>query len=127
MQIQLHTDHHTDGSQSMAEHVETTVRAALGRFGARVARIDVFLSDADGSAKSGAGAIHCVLDARLVGLEAVVVSELAPNSHQAIQSGVRKLKRAVGAALSKQDPRHLHARAAAGAEATRVDEPEGLP
>jgi hypothetical protein len=121
MQTLLHTDPHTDGSRQMAEHLDTVVQKALGRFGERVMRVEAHLSDANGPGRSGDDGIHCMLDARLVGLDAVVVKAHAGNAHQALEGAVRKLKRAVGAAIAKHDPRGQRVQpdppAAAAAEA----------
>ena len=89
----------------MAEHLETVVKDAMGRFGERVTRIEAHLSDVNGSVKAGGDDIHCTLEARLVGLEAIVVKGHAGSAHQAIESAVRKLQRAVGAEIAKHDPR----------------------
>lgn len=119
MQILLHSDPNTDGSQLMAEHVQTVVMNAMGRFGERITGVEAHLSRVNSQATSGADDIHCALEARLAGLEPVVVKEHAGNAHQAIDGAVRKLKRAVGAALAKHDPRGHQARAAmTAAEAT---------
>lgn len=110
MQILLHADPHTDGSAAMAEHLELVVKEALARFGQRVTRVEAHLSDAAGPNKSSADGIHCTLEARLVGEEAVVVKEHAGNAHQAIAGAVRKLKRAVDTAIAKHDPHHRKTR-----------------
>jgi len=109
MQVLLHTDPNTDGSHPMAEHLQAVVIAALGRFGERVTRVEAHLSDQNSQAKTGAGTIQCTLDARLMGLDAVVVTTHADTAHQAIESAVRTLKRAVGAAIAKHDPRQRRA------------------
>jgi ribosome-associated translation inhibitor RaiA len=109
MQILLHSDLNTDGSQPMAEHFTTVVNGALGRFGKRITRVEAHLSDVDGQGKSSAGEIHCTLDARLVGLDAVVVKAHAGSAHEAIDGAVRRLKRAVGAEIGKHDPRRQRA------------------
>ena len=106
MQILIHSDPSTDGSAAMTDHLSTVVNAALGRFGERVTRVEAHLSDANGPAKSGPDDIHCMLDARLIGEQAVVVSDSAATAHQAIAGAVHKLKRAVGAAIAKHHPRH---------------------
>ena len=108
MQVLLHADPHVDGRHQMADHLESVVKDALDRFGERVTRVEAHLSDADGQAKAGVGAIHCTLEARLTGLASVVVKEHADNAHQAIEGAVRKLKRSVGAEISKHDPRRHH-------------------
>ena len=106
MQILLHTDPNTDGSHLMADHLTLVVKDAMQRFGPRITRVEAHLSDVDGQSKSTGEDILCTLDARLVGLDAVIVKEHADNAHQAIEGAVRKLKRAVGAALAKHDPRN---------------------
>jgi len=110
MQILLHADPHTDGSQRMAEHLSTVVRSAMGRFGERVTRVEAHLSDVNGASKPGDDDIHCTLEARLVGLENIVAKHHAGNAHQAIEGSLRKLKRAVGAEIAKHDPRSQRSR-----------------
>jgi hypothetical protein len=105
MQILLNTDPHTDGRHEMAQHLETVVKDALGRFGGQVTRVEAHLSDANSTTKPGPDDIQCTLEARLVGFEPVVVKDHAGSSHQAIQGAVGKLKRAVATVLEKHDPR----------------------
>lgn len=105
MQILLHTDKHTDGSAAMTEHLQAEVRAALGRYGERVTRVEAHLSDVNSPARTGGDDIHCTLEARLVGENAVVVKDHAGNAHQAIAGAVRKLQRALDTLIAKHDPR----------------------
>jgi len=109
MQILLHSDPNTDGSQLMAEHLNAVVNVAMARFGDRITRVEAHLSDDNGQAKSSDDDIHCTLEARLVGLDAIVVKDHAGNAHQAIEGAVRKLKRAVGTEIAKHDPRRQRA------------------
>ena len=103
MQVLLNTDPHTDGSHEMAAHLETMVKDALGRFGEQITRVEAHLADANSHAKANPDEIHCTLEARLVGLEPVVVKDHAGTAHQAINGAVGKLKRAVATALAKHD------------------------
>jgi len=105
MQVLLNTDPHIHGSLEMASHLETVVKDALGRFSGQITRVEAHLSDANSHAKTGPDEIHCTLEARLAGLEPVVVKDHADTAHQAIHAAVHKLKRAVISALSKQDVR----------------------
>jgi ribosome-associated translation inhibitor RaiA len=123
MQILLHADPNTDGSQLMSEHLQTVVKAALGRFGERITRVEAHLSDVNGSARTGAEDIHCTLQARLVGQDPIVVKEHAANSHQAIDGAVRKLKRALDTAIGKHDPRGHGAAAGLPDDAEALDPP----
>jgi ribosome-associated translation inhibitor RaiA len=123
MQILLHADPHTDGSAPMAEHLQQVVKDALDRFGERVTRVEAHLSDANGPTKTSSDGIHCTLQARLVGEEPVVVKEHAANAHQAIAGAVRKLKRAVGTAIAKHDPRHRQMRGTSAESAALPEVP----
>ena len=108
MHILLHSDLNTDGSQLMNDHFTGVVNGAMGRYGDRVTRVEAHLRDVDGQARSSAGEIHCTLEARLVGLHAVVVKAHAGNAHEAIDGAVRRLRRAVGAEIGKHDDRGRH-------------------
>jgi hypothetical protein len=124
MQVLLQADKSIESGHPMAEHLQTVVNDALGRFGERVTRVDAHLSDVDGRARLGANSIQCMLEARLTDLDPVVVTEHGPNAHQAIEGGVRKLKRAIGAAIGKHDPRRHQARSDAGLPSEReADQP----
>ncbi len=105
MQILLHSDTNTDGGHRVAEHLHVVVQDAMGRFGEHVTRVEAHLADANGHAKAGDDAVQCTLEARLAGLDVVVVKELAGSVHQAIDGAVRKLQRAVGTEIARHDPR----------------------
>ncbi len=103
MQVILNTDQHVDGSHAMAEHLETVVKEGLGRFRDHNTRVEAHLADANSHVKATPDEIHCTLEARLIGMEPVVVKDHAGNAHQAINGAVGKLKRAVTTALAKHD------------------------
>ena len=81
-------------------------------------------SDRDGYPDSyGNDDIHCTLEARLVGFDAVIVKDHAGSAHQAIEGAVRKLKRAVGTEIAKHDPRGHRT----PPDEPRAVEPVGIP
>lgn len=121
MQILLHADPNTDGSQLMAEHVKGVVKDAMSRFGERVTRVEAHLSGVHAKATAGDDGVHCTLEAKLVGLDAIVVKNHAGNAHQAIEGAVRKLKRAVGTEIAKHDPRGHRSRPEALTEDENAD------
>ena len=108
MQVLLNTDTHIEGGHAMAEHLESVVKDALGRFGAQVTRVEAHLTDANSRQKTHPDEIHCTLEAKLVGLPAVVVKDQADNPHQAIRGAAAKLQRAIGAVVAKHES-HRHA------------------
>ena len=123
MQVFLNTDHHVDGRHKMAEHLTTVVKDALGRFGEQITRVEAHLADAISHVKTNPDEIQCTLEARLVGLEPVVVKDRSGNAHQAINGAVGKLKRAISTVLEKRDPsRHAAAPSDIHSSATQNDE-----
>ena len=110
MHILLHSDPNTDSGHLTTAHLQKVVQDAMARFAERVTRVEAYLSDVNSQAKSSDDDIHCTLEARLVGHDAIVVKDHASNAHQAIEGAVRKLKRAVGTELAKHDARGHQAR-----------------
>lgn len=106
MQVLLNADGHTDGRQAMADYLKTEVESALGHHGERIIRVEAHLSESKDSSKAHSTEAHCSLEARLVGVDPIVVKEGAATAHQAIHGAIRKLGRAVDTQLEKHDPRH---------------------
>jgi ribosome-associated translation inhibitor RaiA len=113
MQVLLNTDHHTHGSPEMADHLTAVVKDAVAQFGEQVTRVVAHIADENGHAKTTPDEIECTLEARLVGLEPVVVKDRAGSVHQAIHGAAGKLKRAVATVLQKHEPRKVSKRAPA--------------
>ena len=109
MQVFLNTDPHTDGRDEMAAHLKSVVQDALGRFGEQLTRVEAHLADANSRNKTSPDEIQCTLEARLVGLDPVVVKEQSASAHQAIQGAVTKLQRAITTALAKHELRRTAA------------------
>lgn len=105
MQVLLNTDPNVHGRQEMADHLSVVVKEALHRFGDHITRVEAHIADENGHVKATPDEIQCTLEARLVGLEPVVVKDRAATAHQAIQGATNKLKRAVATVLEKHDPR----------------------
>jgi hypothetical protein len=103
MQVLLRTDTQTAGHQGLADHLDSIVKDALGRFGEQVTRVEAHLADAGSHAKALPDEIQCTLEARVVGLEPVVVKDHAATAHQAMHGAVTKLARAVGSAIDRHD------------------------
>ena len=122
MQILLNSDPNTDGGHLMADHLQKVVQDAMARFAERVTRVEAHLSDVNSQARSSDDDIHCTLEARLVGHDAIVVKDHAGNAHQAIEGAVRKLKRAVETEIAKHDPRRHQPRTDVPADNDSADD-----
>jgi ribosomal subunit interface protein len=103
MQILVNTANHVEGNDGLREHVESVVADAMERFGNRVTRVEVQLTDENSSKKAGDKDKRCAMEARVAGLSPIAVSELAPTVHQAIDGAIEKLEKSLDRTLSKRD------------------------
>jgi ribosome-associated translation inhibitor RaiA len=103
MQIQVNTDNHTQGSDELTQRVEDLVEGALARFGDRITRVEVQLSDQNSGQKSGGADKRCSMEARLTGLQPIVVSADAPSHDQALNSAANKLEKTLQRTLGRLD------------------------
>jgi hypothetical protein len=101
MLIEVRTDNNIQGSAQLSDQVKTVVQAALDRFGDRIRRVDVHLSDAVGD-KAGHDDKCCKMEARSDGHQPIVVTHHEPTIDQAIRAAVHSLKRSVESAFGKE-------------------------
>ncbi|MBK8271286.1 MAG: ribosomal subunit interface protein, partial [Planctomycetes bacterium] len=93
MQIQVNTDNQIRGSEPLTRRVESVVQAALERFGSRVTRVEVHLSDQNGRQKSGDDDKRCVMEARLAGLRPITVRESGATLDQAVEAAAAGMEK----------------------------------
>lgn len=105
MQILLNTDPHIDGREAMHDHLESVVTEVLGPFGNRVACVEAYLTDTNGTSKAVPTDVCCTLQARLVGREPVLAQHHAGTASQAVHGALRKLGRVVAREFGQQDHR----------------------
>ncbi|NLG59320.1 MAG: HPF/RaiA family ribosome-associated protein [Gammaproteobacteria bacterium] len=99
--IQLNTDNHIDGTDSLEERVNAMLEQHLGRYFPRLTRIEVFLSDLN-SIKSGPDDKRCALEARLKNDDPVAASHDDENVEKAIRGACDKLSTILDARIEKQ-------------------------
>jgi hypothetical protein len=100
MQIQLNTDKHVQGQESLAAWAERELRHRLHRFTDHITRIEVHLSDVD-AARVSDGDKRCVLEARLAGRAPVAVSHDAGKVADALFGAADKLLRLLDTTLGR--------------------------
>jgi hypothetical protein len=105
MLIEVRTDGNIQGSEQLSDHVRTVVQAALDRFGDRIRRVDVHLSDTVGN-KTGHDDKCCMIEARRDGREPIVVTHRETTMEQAIRGAVDSLKKSVESAFGKEASLH---------------------
>lgn len=101
MQIQVNTDNNTQGSAELTQKVRSFLEDKLARFSERITRIEVQLSDQNSSAKGGSDDQQCRLEARLGGMQPVVVTDQGATQEEALRGAVSKAQRVIGSALGK--------------------------
>ena len=84
MLIEVRTDGNVQGSEQLSDEVKTVVQTTLDRFGDRIRRVDVYLSDATGN-KAGHDDKCCKIEARRDGREPIIVTHHETTMDQAIR------------------------------------------
>jgi ribosomal subunit interface protein len=97
MQILVNTDNQIDGTEASVRQVESEVRSVVERFAEQITRIEVHLTDVN-SHKEGDDDKRCLMEARLAGLEPVVVSDQGSTLREAIDGAIEKLEQRLQAA-----------------------------
>jgi ribosome-associated translation inhibitor RaiA len=126
MQIHINTDHNIQGREALATRLTGVVAKALERVAEQITRVDVHLSIESGG-RSGQSDKRCVMEARLEGLQPIVVSEQSGTLDQAVDGASSKLLRAISSTrgrLRDKDHRTADRNPAESAEPEGLDEPD---
>jgi hypothetical protein len=100
MQVQINTDRNIEGREAMAAEVTDVVVGALQRFGDRITRVEVHLSDENGP-KSGQNEKRCMMEARLSGRQPVAVTHRATTIAQAVHGAADNLISVIESTLGR--------------------------
>ena len=103
MQITVNTDNHIHGSVELTRRVEAVLEDSLGRFAERITRVGVHLSDENSRQKSGDEDKRCVIEARLAGLQPIIVSDDGSSAAQALDGAADKLVKILDRTLGRLD------------------------
>lgn len=90
MQIQINTDNHLEGNESLMAASKELISEKLSRFSEQITRIEVHFSDENGS-KDGFNDKRCLLEARLAGMEPIGVTDQANQHEKALHHALDKL------------------------------------
>lgn len=91
MTIQINTDKNLSLHEAFGSKLEGILTEELSRFSEYITRLEVHLSDENGS-KAGIKDKRCLLEARLQGRQPIAVTGLANNYELAIGRATDKLK-----------------------------------
>lgn len=101
MLVQVNTDSNIEGSSEQNQWIEAQVTSALERFGDQITRVEVHLRDRNSDKKSGGADMDCMLEARIAGLQPLVVDDQAATLEEAVEGAVGKLKRSIESTLGR--------------------------
>ncbi|MET3114743.1 ribosome-associated translation inhibitor RaiA [Pedobacter sp. CG_S7] len=102
MTIQFNTDNNIAGKNELETHLTTIVADKLGRFSEHLTRLEIHLSDEDGS-KNGQNSIRCLLEARMEGRQPIAVNLSSNTSEQAVEGAIEKLKAALETIIGRMN------------------------
>lgn len=91
MTIQLNTDKNLTIHQEYEDKIKTAINDGLARFDDLISRIEVHLSDENGS-KEGLDDKRCLLEARLLGKDPIAVTNLGNTYDLALTGAISKIK-----------------------------------
>ncbi len=109
MQIQTNTDSNITGSEGLAALAKTIVEGALARFSDQITRVEIHLSDENGTDQGNAADRprfgvedkRCMMEARLEGHQPIAVTHQAATVEQAMDGAADKLKRSIESTLGR--------------------------
>jgi hypothetical protein len=100
MQIQVNGDNQIHAREKLAAQVEEVVGGALQRFGERISRVEVHLTD-ENHLKNGQAEKKCLIEAHITGHASTAVSHHAHTLEQAVGGAAHKLERAIDHTLGR--------------------------
>lgn len=106
MQFQFNSDSSVMGTDNVAERIEAAVRSKLKRYEDRLTRIEVHVSDVNGS-KHGADDKHCMIEARPRGGRPIGVTGKADKVDDAARKAANTLAQRLERLFGKE-ARHQH-------------------
>ena len=100
MMIQINTDKNLSVNEDYKAKISLLIEKELQRFDERITRVEVHLNDENNS-KPGLHDKKCLLEARLKGLDPIVVTDLSSTYDLAINGALDKLKSTLDIRIGK--------------------------
>lgn len=101
MQVQINTDSNIEGNNALTQHIETVVRDALKRFGGRITRVEIHLSDENSNKKVGVDDKRCLMEVRLASLQPIVTTHHASTIELAVNGAAEIMIRTIDSTLGR--------------------------
>ena len=105
MIIQLNADKNLTIHNEYETQITAKLTSDLERYSEHISRVEVHLSDENGSDKGGLNDKKCLLEARFEGKQPIVASALGDTYDLALKGATEKLKHALSTVVSKLQAR----------------------
>jgi ribosome-associated translation inhibitor RaiA len=101
MKILINTDKNVEGSERQETYFSSELEKSLARFDDRITRIEVYFADENGD-KFGINDKKCVIEARPLKMQPLVVTDHADSKEKAFHSALDKMKKILATSFEKQ-------------------------
>ena len=100
MKIQFDTDKNIEGTEMLENFVSKKISGTLKHFANKITRIEVHLSEQNAD-KGGADDIQCKIEARVAGIQPVMVVAKSDTKEKALDDAADKMKAALTSITGK--------------------------
>jgi ribosome-associated translation inhibitor RaiA len=101
MTIQINTDNNVDGNERSKIYFSDELEKALIRFEEKITRLEVHLGD-ENSDKSGMNDKRCLIEARIINMQPVAVTNHAETTEKAFHGALDKIKKVLETTFEKK-------------------------
>ncbi|QDP84499.1 HPF/RaiA family ribosome-associated protein [Chryseobacterium sp. SNU WT5] len=100
MEILINTDHNVSGSEKIRSYMTADLETSFERFSDHLTRLEVKISD-ENAGKEGENDKKCVLEARIKGMQPLVVTSHGNSIDQALSEATTKMKTSLDSTMGK--------------------------
>ena len=100
MKIQFNTDKNIEGTEMLESFISKKINSALKHFVDKITRIEIHLSDQNADKRS-TDDIQCKMEARIEGIQPVMVVSKSGSKEKALNDAVDKMKATLGSIIGK--------------------------
>jgi len=104
MKIQLNTDKNIQGTEKLEAVISEKINHNFKQFAENITRIEIHLSDENAN-KSGADDIQCKIEARIEGVQPVMVVSKNSSKEIAVDNAINKMKASLDTIIGKMKNR----------------------
>lgn len=101
MLIQINTDRNIENSAALIAHLSEIIKEEISRYDEHITRVDVHLSDENGSKNTGDDK-KCVLETKIKSGNPLVVTVVEATVHQAVKAAAEKVGLLLEKSLEKR-------------------------